>query len=256
MDEELKVAKEAAIEAGKIALSAWGKTHKNTNKGDGDFATEVDYKAEKKIKEILKINFPGYGFLAEESGYENEKAEHLWVIDPLDGTIVYAHGLPTFAVSIGLLENNTPVLGVINAPALDMFFWAVKSSGSYLNGTKISVSKRRKLSDSLVGVDIQRPKKRVRDFKKTILPLVPEIISMPIIGSAVLGSVLVSSGIYDAYLHSAYPWDYVASSVIVEEAGGKITDYKGFPVDWLKKEIELIVSNGLIHEEIVKLIGG
>ncbi len=249
------IAKKAAIRAGEIILSKRGKNLSfKSKKRVGDFTTEADISSEREILRILKSSFPKHNFLSEEAGKEDNGSEYWWVIDPLDGTIPYSSGLPIFGISIGLLKAGNPILGVINLPALKSLFWAEKGKGAFLNGQKIKVSDKRKLIKSVVGLDLAYAGAREEELKKLASPIVDKVRYPPILGCASAGTVYVASGVYDAYLHSAHPWDYVAGAVIIKEAGGKVTDYEGKPIDWSKDWIDFFASNGRLHSKILSLI--
>ncbi len=251
----IEIAKRIAITAGEISLNLRGDNHKIINKGKpSDFATEVDILSEKIILESLKEAFPDHGFLMEEGGVLKSNSEFIWVIDPLDGTISYSSGLPIYGVSIGLLKNNEPVLGVINLPALSQLYWAEKGGGAFLNGKAIHVNETSNLLKGVVGSDFGHTGGRKQETEELILPLSEEVRYLALLGSAAAGMVYVGSGVYSAYIHKAYRWDYAAGVVIVEEAGGKATDYQGKPLDWSKEMIELVASNGKIHNQILDII--
>jgi myo-inositol-1(or 4)-monophosphatase len=251
----IEVAKEAAIRSGEKILSLRGKHLAVKSKERlGDFATEADEIAEKIILEILQKNFPKHNFLSEEIGKINKGSEYTWVIDPLDGTIPFTSGMPGFGTSIGLLKKNKPILGVINLPALDILLWAEKGGGAFLNGEKRKVNKERKLIKSVVGFDFAYIGSRREELERFIAPIVDKVRYPPNLACACLGASYVAIGVYEAYLHSAHPWDYVAGAVIVEEAGGKVTDFMGKPIDWSKDWIDFFASNGVVHEKILSLI--
>lgn len=251
----IEVAKRAAIAAGEISLNLRGNNHKILDKGKpSDFATEVDILSEKVILETLKEAFPNHGFLMEESGVQNVNSEFVWVIDPLDGTISYSSGLPIYGISIGLLKNNEPILGVINLPALSQLYWAEKDNGAFLNEKAIQVNDNSSLLKAVVGSDLGHTGGRKKEIKELFLPLSEEIRYLNLLGSAAAGMVYVSSGLYSAYIHKAYRWDYAAGVVITKEAGGKVTDYRGNSLDWSKEMLEVVASNGLIHNQILDII--
>src|SRR3989344_79566 len=210
----IEVAKEAAIESGKITLSLQGKRHTFIGKEKlGDFTTEADITSEKKILSILQTKFPDHNFISEEIGKIDNGSDYWWIIDPLDGTIPYTSGLRTFGVSIGLLKDKKPILGVVNLPAMESLFWAEEGKGAFLNGQEVKVKANNDLSEAMV-----------------------------------------AAGIYDAFVHYAYPWDFAAAAVLTTEAGGKVTDLKGKPIDWFQPRIMYVASNGLLHDEILSLI--
>ncbi len=252
----IEVAKKAAIKAGEITLSLRGKRLAIKSKERvGDFTTEVDLSSEREILRILRTSFPKHNFKSEEMGEIDNGSDYWWIIDPLDGTIPFSSGLPTYGVSIGLLKDGEPVLGVINLPALDSLFWAEKDKGVYLNGEKVKVSDKKDLTKSVVGFDLEHMGGRKKELQKLVEPITDKVRYTPILGCSVAGSVYVASCVYDAYLHSAYPWDFAAGAVIVKEAGGKVTDYEGRPIDWSKDWIDFFASNGHLHNKILSLIG-
>lgn len=250
----INVAKKAALEAGKIALSARlsGITTKAKG-GIGNFSTEGDLLAEKKIIEIISKNFPSHGILSEESVDSRKKSKYLWVIDPIDGTILYYSGQDTFGVSVGLLKDNKPFLGAIYFPALRLLFWAKKGDGAYLNDKRIKVSSEKQLEKSIVGFDCGYSNRKV-DIKNILMPLVDKVRYVLVPGCTVFAMTNVARGFYQAHLHSGPIWDFVAAAIIVQEAGGILTDYKGKPINWNKKWVDVVASNRLVHNEIIELI--
>ncbi len=254
--EMIEVAKRAAIEAGDIALHFQESVAEILEKGQDptNISTEADIKSEKAILSLLRKKFPRHSFFSEEEGKKTGQAKYVWVIDPIDGSIPYSAGLPLYGISIGLLKNNKPLLGVINLPSLNKLYWAVEGKGAYLNGRKVVVSKQPNLSRSIVGFDFAYAKYRKNETKELLLPLVSKVRYPPILASTSVALCFVAEGIYDAYLHTAHLWDYVAGAAIVQEAGGKVTDYIGGPIDWSQEWIEVIVSNGLIHQQVLKTI--
>lgn len=255
MSKMFEVAKEASLEAAEILVKHFDKSHKIKSKDVSDnIVTEVDIKSDTKILQILHKHFPDHGFFTEESGKKDINKKYVWVIDPLDGTSAYAEGLPTFGVSIGLLKNGKPILGVINLPMLNKFLWAEKRRGAYLNNRKINVNKINSIDKAFIGLDIARISRRKEIFDKVQLPIIYSAYYTPILGSVICGLAYVAQGVYSAYVNRAYPWDFAAGSVIVEEAGGKVTDFWGKPVDWFSNRAHVIASNGLVHDEIVSLI--
>lgn len=251
----IEVAKKAAIKAGKITLSFRGKKHTFKEKEVmGDFTTEADLSSEKEILAILQTSFPKHNFKSKEIGEIDNGSDYWWVIDPLDGTAVYSSGLPTYGISISLLKGGEPVLGVINLPALESLYWAEKGRGAYLNGRKIKVSSEKDLARTVVGFDLAHMGNRREELQKLVEPLTDKVRYTPILGCSVAGSVYVASRVYDAYLHSGYPWDFAAGAVLIEEAGGKVTDYEGKPIDWSKDWIDFFASNDHLHNKILSLI--
>lgn len=254
-DNFLKVAKEAALEAGKVILSFYGQDHKLMVKTDNsDFATPADLEAEKIIVRILSKNFPTHNIISEEKIRIDNKSNYTWAIDPIDGTISFASHMPFFAVSIGLLEKNQPIVGVIYHVAQKDLYWAQKGKGAYLNGKRISVSKQKELGGSVVGLgigSIARRKDRLNDY---FLPLLDKVRYVYMLGGGAVSMAFVARGWLDAFSSKAWIWDQAAGGVIIEESGGRITDRFGNPPDWSAERIELICSNRLIHDQVLKVL--
>lgn len=252
----LKVAKQAALEAGKIISRYSGKTHEHILKeGDrSNFATRADLEAEEKIVEILTKNFPDHNIIAEEKTRINKNSRFTWAIDPLDGTFNFAHAVPYFCVSIGLLLNNKPVIGVINHVSDRKLFFAEKGKGAFLNENKIRVSRIKNLEESTVGVDFGHKKNRVFNTRRYAASLIATGGYTYALGSAALGLALVAQGLFDSYVASAWIWDFAAGAAIIEEAGGKVTDLEGNDPDWQSSRLALCSSNGLVHKQVLEAI--
>lgn len=252
----LKVAKQAALEAGKIIQKYFGKKHqfKFKNEDKSDFATQADLESENKIVEILTKNFPEHNIIAEENGKIDKNSEFTWVIDPLDGTISFAAGLPFFSVSIGLLKDKKPILGVINHVSAGNLYFAEEGKGAYLNGEKISVNQTRKLQQAGVGLDFGHRQSRVKKIATYVTPIAGKVSYVYCFGSAVTTQAFLSQGILGGYVNGAWVWDFVAGTAIIREAGGKVTDFSGNEPDWNKDRLEIVASNGLIHDQILEAL--
>lgn len=248
----LQVAKEAAIEAGKIVkgyyqskLTLHGKGHVN------NFATQADLESEAKVIEIIKANFPDHNIIAEESGTQDNGSEYSWAIDPIDGTIPFVDGLPFFGISIGLLKNDQPFLGVINMVAKDELFWAEEGKGAFKNGKKIQTRKENRLEMSTLALEWGHSARQWR-IEKHFIPIIENVRYAYVFGSAVQSLTAIAEGKLDGSLIRAYVWDFAAGAILVKEAGGKFTDPKGDKPDFTAEKIQLICSNGLIHDQLVK----
>lgn len=229
----IDIVKEAALKAGDLIFSFWGKKQKLIAKEDkSDFATQVDKQAEDIIFDILRSKYPRYNLLSEEAGKINNDSDYCWVIDPLDGTLAYNSRMPNFGVSIGLLHNQEPILGVINLPAFKELLWAEKGKGAFLNNQKIKVSTTKNLGDAIVGLEFAHRGGRVQELKDYAVPVVDRVRYSPILACSILGLSYVARGIYDAYVHYAYPWDFVGCTAIIQEAGGNVTDNNGKKINW------------------------
>lgn len=252
----LRVAKEAAIEAGKVIQKYSGQVHQKSIKKDdvSDFATEADLEAEELIVSILSKAFPKHNIIAEENEKTQKGSEYTWVIDPIDGTFSFEIGMPFYSVSIGLLKNNKPLLGVIYNVALNQLYWAIDGQGAYLNGNRIHVSKRNVVSEAGAVLDVGHRQRRQAKFNLYIEPLLNKVGYVYSLGSAVAVLALVAQGILDADVNQAWIWDFAAGAVIVREAGGKVTDFEGNEPDWSKERLDIVASNGLIHDEILEAL--
>lgn len=252
----LTVAKKAALEAGKIISRYSGEKYELNykNKDRSDFATKADVEAEEKIVAILTKNFPTHNIIAEEKNRINKGSEYTWVIDPLDGSLFYIKGLPLFAVSIGLLQDNQPVLGVIyDISAKDLYF-AQKGKGAYLNNKRIAVSKEAELEAAVVNMDFGHRARRRQKLESYIITLADKMGYLCALGPAVGILGLLGKGSLDAYVVTAWIWDFAAGVVIVKEAGGKVTDFEGKEPDWSKDRLSIVASNGLIHDQILEAL--
>lgn len=252
----LKVAKQAALGAGEIIAGYFGKKHqyKYKNEDKSDFATQADLEAEEKIVEILTKNFPNHNIIAEESGQTEKNSEYTWVIDPLDGTVSFTCGMPYFAVSIGLLKQNKPVLGVVYHVINKDLYWAKMGKGAYVNGKLIKVSQKNDLNSANLAMDFGHRQRRLPKIDLYISPLMKQAGYIYAVGSSVMSLMLVARGIQDGMISQAWIWDFVAGAVIIREAGGVVTDFAGQEPDWSKDRLSIVASNGLIHDAILETL--
>lgn len=250
----LQVAVRAARAAGKIQLKSLGKAHKIRFKGEINLVTEVDCACEAKIVRIIKRDFPDHDFLTEESGAFNVPSEFKWIIDPLDGTTNYAHAYPLFCTAIGLEHHGKVVLGVVYEPNLDQLFVGVRGKGATRNGRRISVSKVSKLKRSLLATGFAYNVKTKNDnnmdhFRNFIMR--SQAVRRD--GVAAVDICYVACGRYDGFWElDLWPWDTAAATLILEEAGGKVTQFDGTPFSIYGREI--LASNGRIHQEMSKVL--
>lgn len=252
------VAIDAALRAGSLLREGFGTTFKiNMKPGIKNYVTEYDHAAEKLIIDAIKSEYPNHSFLAEESGPSpNQSGEILWIIDPLDGTTNFAHNIPLFGVSIAALNHKEGLIcGVIYEPMTDELFVAEKGKGAYLNGSKISVSKCKKISNGISCTNFpkdihENPNNCIDHF----IHILKEGATIRNLGTSVLNLSYVAAGRFDAYwTPHLHPWDISAGMLLIQEAGGKVTDYKGEPYDPLSLG-PVVASNGLIHEEMLAQI--
>lgn len=256
-EKALKLAKKAAQEAGRKIVPLFGKVSVIKEKqSPTDLCTEADLLAEKIIFSALASEFPNFNYLSEEHELIDKGSEYTWVVDPLDGSIPFISGLEYWGISIGLLKKKSPVVGVINIPLKKWLFSARKNQGAFLNNRQIAVSDNKEYDKAIIGFDLGHRGFRKKDLFKNIASQVENVRYMPSFACATFGQVLVAKGVYDAYLHHrAFPWDFCAGTIIVQEAGGKVTDHQGKSLDWSKKDnLFMLASNGLIHKQVLKAI--
>ena len=248
----LSVAKAAARDASDLILHANEIDRETSNKSTiTDLVTQTDKNAEQVIKDDILAKFPDHTILAEESGKTSSNSDFLWVIDPLDGTTNFVHGLSPYCVSIALLKNDKPLLSVISELPSENLFWAVKGQGAFCNGEKISVSSRKLIRDSLLitGFSYEHDSKWETNMKlfKNFTKISHGVRR---IGSAAADLCYVASGKADAFWEiGLYPWDSAAGILLVEEAGGKVSRMDGKPYNIYDKQI--LATNNLIHDEMI-----
>jgi myo-inositol-1(or 4)-monophosphatase len=202
--------------------------------GAGDPFSEADLRAEETVKALLAKARPSYGFLGEEGGLSaGSDAEHVWVVDPLDGTMNFVRGVPFFAVNIALARAGEVIAGVTYIPMMDEMFWAEAGGGAFLNGQPIRVAKTERLEDAVLAIGIPfAGKPRQEQFLHEIAQLTPRVASVRRLGAGAVDTAYVACGRFDAYWEQAVsPWDLAAGAVIVREAGGVVTDTTGGPLD-------------------------
>lgn len=226
-------------------------------KGLSDFVTKADLKAERVLREELSRTRPHYGFVMEEGGVvEGPDKSHRWFIDPLDGTINFMHGVPHFAVSVGLEREGHLVAGVVYNPISDDMFTAEKGQGAWHNDRRLRVSARRDLSDSLVATGIpHRGRPGHEEFMNEVNGVMREVSGVRRFGSAALDLAWVAAGRYDAFWERALaPWDIAAGIVLVREAGGLVSDLQSGQ-DMLTNG-HILASNAQLHGPMLKLLKG
>ena len=250
-----KVLFEAAEESAKILLK-----HHNTKfligrkSAYNDLVTEIDKKSEAKIIEVVHSHFPLHNVLSEEAGDLNMSSDYVWIVDPIDGTVNYAHALPIFCVSIALEIKKEIVLGMVYNPISGEKFFSEKGKGATLNGKKIHVSDKKYLKDGMLVTGFPYGAKDNTDhcidhfvnFLKCGLPIRR-------LGSAALDMCYVACGRFDGFWEvSLNPWDVAAAYLILNESGGKMSAFKGEKYSIYNKQI--VASNGRIHPEMIEVL--
>ncbi len=251
LDRVLQVAVAAARRAGRVLRARLGRLRRVEAKGENDLVTEADRRSEEVIAGLIREAFPDHGLLGEEGTTGGGSDDHLWVIDPLDGTTNYVHTHPLFAVSIGYVYRGRTLVGVVYAPVLGELFWAVASRGAWLNNRRISVSRVTDLKQALVAAGLPSASEKRRDVVLAVQELIGQIQDFRSSGSAVLDLCFVAAGRLDAYFeHKLSPWDVAAGGLIVLEAGGQVTDLAGNPFS--PTQGNALATNGRLHSELLE----
>lgn len=247
-----------ATEAGaKELVRFFNGDFKITNKeGINNPVTEADHASEKAIFEVIKNDFPNHFILSEEAGEIKMDSEYKWIIDPIDGTINFANGIPICCVSIGVEHKGKIIMGAVYNPLMNEFYFAEKGLGATLNNKKISVSNKTEVVNSCLVTGfpytyLDTPNGPLQVFEKLIRKGIP----VRRLGSAAIDLCWVAAGRFDGfYEHKLQAWDSAAGFLMVEEAGGKVTDYEGNYYDVYQPHI--LATNGKIHKEMLGIING
>jgi myo-inositol-1(or 4)-monophosphatase len=245
----------AAIESGKI-IKEYFETKFIIESKDviSNLVTEVDKKSESKIIEVIRNEFPNHNILSEEIGALDTDSDVKWIIDPIDGTINYAHSIPICCVSIGIEKKGEIILGLVYNPMSGELFFAEKGKGAFLNDKKISISKEDNLYKSLLVTGFpydtsNNPHKPVKVFAEFVNSDIP----VRRLGSAALDLCWTACGRFDGFWeYNLNPWDVAAGYLIMTEAGGVVSDFDGNNFSVYKKEI--LATNGLIHNHMLRMI--
>jgi myo-inositol-1(or 4)-monophosphatase len=220
----------AAYKAAKRLIRDFGEVEhlQVSRKGPADFVSQADLKAEQTLRAELHRAHPSYGFLMEETG-ESGATKTRWVVDPLDGTSNFLHGIPHFCISIGVERDGEPVAGVVYDPTRDELFWAEKGRGAYLNDRRLRVSARKRLADALIGTGTPfLGHGDHRAFLAEIEFVMAEVAGIRRLGAAALDLAYVAAGRLDGFWESPLsPWDICAGIILIREAGGYVSEIGG-----------------------------
>jgi len=249
----LETAIEAAQRAGQVIVERYSAGHTFTVKGYRDVSTEVDTAAEAIIMGLVRDRFPGHAILSEEAGGSPIGDGFTWVVDPLDGTTNYAHRLPVFATSIGVLQGGAPLVGVIYDPLREHMFIAEQGGGARLNGAPLRVSRVSDLGQAAVGTDWGYDDELREQVLASLHRISPRCGTVRTLGSATLALAYVAAGWLDCYFHlKLSPWDAAAGMLLINEAGGRVSTPAGGPY-----RVDLpgcLATNGLLHDEMLALL--
>ena len=251
----MNVMRAAAEKAGRALRRDFGEIEnlQVSKKGPGDFVTNADLKAEKILFEELSQARPGYGFLMEEKGaIEGSDTTHRWIIDPLDGTTNFMHGIPHFAISVALERNGTLVAGIVYNPITDEMFFAERGQGAYGPSGRLRVAGRDKLADAILASGAPHGERAGRDeFIDEMQSLLPNIAGLRRFGAAALDLAYVAAGRFDGFWERGLaPWDMAAGIVLVRESGGLVSDLTNRQK--MLDDGNIIAANEAIHAQLLK----
>lgn len=224
--------------------------------GINDLVTEADHASDAAIINVIRAHYPDHFILSEETGNVPSTSAYKWIIDPIDGTINFAQGIPICCVSIGIEKDGNMILGAVYAPFLNEFYFAEKGQGAFLNDKPIAVSSQNKLIRSCLVTGfpyhyLDSPNGPLQVFERLIRKGVP----VRRLGSAAIDLCWVAAGRFDGfYEHSLNAWDSAAGFLLVTEAGGKVTDFEG--KDYSPYQPHLCATNGFVHDELLKVVKG
>ena len=226
-----------------------------SRKGPADFVSSADHKAEEMLVEDLRRARPKFGFLLEEGGeIAGEDSSNRWIIDPLDGTTNFLHGIPHFAISIGLERDSKMFAGVIYDPLRDELFWAESGSGAFVNSARLRVSARPRLDEALIATGMPfKGRASHPEYSEMLDRMSAETVGVRRFGSAALDLAYVAAGRFDGFWEFALsPWDIAAGLAILREAGGIVSEVNGG--DAMMTSGDIIASNGHLHEDLRRLL--
>jgi myo-inositol-1(or 4)-monophosphatase len=246
----ITAAAQIAREAGALLMEHFRQHVKIEYKGEADLVTIADRKSETLIRQRLREHWPSHDILGEEGGLQDTGSDYRWYVDPLDGTTNFAHGFPVFCVSMALEYRGRRIAGVIYDPTRDELFAAEQGSGAYLNDERIRVSQTTNLAECLLATGFPSHKRHKNPNIFFYHQITLRTHGVRRAGSAALDLCCVASGRFDGFWEfNLNPWDTAAGVLMVEEAGGKITDFGGSPFELNSRET--VASNGLVHEALL-----
>ncbi|MGB2697870.1 MAG: inositol monophosphatase family protein [Candidatus Zixiibacteriota bacterium] len=249
-----KIAIQTVLKAGEILNKNRGRVKKVDYKGKINIVTEIDLLSERAILKLIKKNFSDHSILTEESKEQKTDSDYKWIIDPLDGTTNYAHDFPSYCISIALEKEGKVILGVVYNPLLEELFTVETGKGAFLDKRRIGVSSTRSLSKSFLATGFPYD---IRESKITNLDhfanFAVRSLAVRRAGSAALDLCYLAMGRFDGFWElKLSPWDTAAATLLVKEAGGKVTDFEGKKYSIYSKH--LLATNGRIHQQMIKVL--
>jgi myo-inositol-1(or 4)-monophosphatase len=252
----LRTAIDAVLRAGDIQIARFGSDVRIEKKGAIDLVTEIDVEVEEMFRALIAERFPDHDVLAEEMGQTTRGARHRWVFDPLDGTTNYAHGIPIFCSTVALEIDGVPTVAAVYDPNRRELFSAERGQGAWLNEAPLHVSEARTLIDAVLVTgfpyDIREPQ-RMREIVGLFTGFLAEARAIRRLGSAAIDLCWVAAGRMDGFWEQALkPWDVMGGALIVQEAGGRVTNTDGSA--WDAHRGNVVASNGHVHDEMLRVI--
>jgi len=244
----------AAFASGRILKSKFGNISSIVKKGRIDLVTEADTESEQAVIDTIRSCFPTHSILTEETGLHAGDSEYQWIIDPLDGTTNFAHGLPIFATSIAFALKGEVVMGLVHNPVMGELFSAVKDQGAWLNGKRISVSNKTEMTDCLLATGFAYNfREIIQDIMTRLERCLDASQGVRRLGSAAIDLCYVACGRFDGYWEqNLKPWDTAAGQLIAKEAGAVVTDFSNHPFNpWM---LEIAVANPAVHKDLLDLL--
>jgi len=252
----INVMSAAALKAARGLIRDFGEVEQLqvSIKGPNDFVSTADLKAERTLKAELTRARPGYGLLFEESGAaEGSDKRHRWIVDPLDGTLNFLHGIPHFCISIGLERDGEVVAGVVYEPTRDELYWAEKGAGAYLNDRRLRVSARRQLGEAMIGTGMARSQRDPALYPAILAAVLGATGGVRRFGAAALDLAYVAAGRLDGFWEFGLsPWDIAAGMLLVREAGGYVSDLAGGQT--MMTSGNVLAANDHLHLPLAALI--
>ena len=243
-------------QAGKILKEGYGKEHQVHYKGPVDLVTEIDHKSEELLVSRILSAFPDHTIVAEESGLTQGSLQHLWYIDPVDGTSNYSRGLPMFCVSIAYAYQGKMSLAAVYDPLRDECFYAEKGKGAFLNGSPIHVAETSELMASMLVTGFPYDMDQENNNVDNFITMVRKAHTVRRLGSAVLDQAYVAMGRLDDYWEAGVSaWDIAAGTLLIEEAGGLVTRINGDP-DYMKPPYDILAANPVLHRKMLAELKG
>lgn len=250
-----RVLRRALAAGGRVIRRGAGRRFTVAHKGVVNIVTSVDKAAERAIRAAIVASFPDHGFLMEESGARPSPSPYRWVVDPLDGTVNFAHGMPLSCVSVGLERHGRVILGGVLDPYRNELFTAARGRGAHLNGRRIRVSTTDRLIDALLvtGFPYDRVQ-RASFYLSFVEKFMKRTQGLRRLGAAALDLAYVAAGRFDGYWEfNLQPWDAAAGHLLVQEAGGRVTNFRGAPYA-LTDTSQTLASNGRLHDAMRRLL--